>query len=348
MSRPDLSGTVVGDHFALKSRLGSGHFGDVYLCENAILAREAALKVVKIDPNNANTAVLEAQLLSLSQHSHIVKVLSAAGWTNQSGELHLIIEMEYVPGGSLEDAIKKEISIGDTVKIIKNVLFALDHAHPDIIHRDVKPANILLGGGGKLSDFGIALLTTTGVSVSELQYVLNKAPECFGPSNTFSVATDIYAAGLTLLRTLNLVTDWKGTLLSTFGSASDVTARMRAGTLVAGLGFHPRVPSALTKIIKRACATNPTKRYVTASAFRDALEALKIARDWRRTTPEKWECEFQGKVEQLIVAKKTLAFEVTYTRNGRRKTEFTRSFADEDGATKYVYEIIAANTLAPT
>ena len=57
--------------------------------------------------------------------------------------------MEYVPGGSLENAIKREIPIGELLSLMKNVLFALDHAHTEIIHRDFKPANILLGGGGK-------------------------------------------------------------------------------------------------------------------------------------------------------------------------------------------------------
>lgn len=346
MSRPDLSGTTVGGHFILKRRLGGGHFGDVYLCDNTMLAHESALKVITIDPANSNTPVLEAQLLNLSQHAHIVKVRSAAEWQDCSGQDHLLIEMEYVPGGSLEDAINGEITIGELLSLMKNVLFALDHAHPNVIHRDVKPANILLGGGGKLSDFGIAMVAATGASVSDLQYVLNRAPECFPPSVTFDVTTDIYAAGLTLLRGLNLVTDWKSTLLSTFGNAPTVLSRMQAGTLIIGLGFHPRVPHVLQKVVKKACATQPGKRYASAAAFRDALEALKLARDWQRIAPGTWGCQYGGSPEQLIINTAQAAFEVTYTRNGRRKTAFCKGGLTHELAMEYSYQLIAQTTFA--
>lgn len=344
LSRPDLSGTTVGGHFALKSRLGSGHFGDVYLCDNTMLARESALKVVTIDPATSNTPVLEAQLLNLSQHAHIVKVRSAANWKDGAGRDHLLIEMEYVPGGSLEDAIKNEISIGEIVSLMKNVLFALDHAHPNVIHRDVKPANILLGGGGQLSDFGIAMVAATGASVSDLQYVLNRAPECFPPSGTFDVATDIFAAGLTVFRALNLVTDWRGTLLSTFGGGGDVIKRMEAGTLITGLGFHPRVPIELQKVVKRACAKQSVKRFVSAAAFRDALESLKIARDWRRIAPNSWECQHKGSVENIVISPTRCAFNVDYLRSGRRRSPFHRGGLSQSQATEYAYQIVAETT----
>lgn len=346
MSRPDLSGTTVGGHFDLKKRLGSGHFGDVYLCDNTMLAHVSALKVVPIDPATSNAPILEAQLLNLSQHAHIVKVRSAAVWQDSSGNDYLLIEMEYVPGGSLEDAIKKEISLGELVSLMKNVLFALDHAHPNVIHRDVKPANILLGGGGQLSDFGIAMVASTGASVSNLQYVLNRAPECFPPSSKFDVATDIFAAGLTLFRALNLITNWKGRLLSTFTNPPGVISRMQAGTVLEGLGFHPRVPKPLQKIVKRACAKDPSKRYPTAAAFRDALEGLVLARDWRRIAPDTWECLYDGSSEQLIISAKVTGYEVDYTRNGRRKKAKHRSGLTRDEALKYVCQIIAETTLA--
>ena len=229
---------------------------------------------------------------------------------------------------------------------MKNVLFALDHAHPNVIHRDVKPANILLGGGGKLSDFGIAMIAATGASVSNLQYVLNFAPECFPPSSTYDVATDIYAAGLTLFRAVNLITDWKASLLAAFTNRPGVISQMRAGTLVNGLGFHPRVPKPLQKIVKTSCAKLPTKRYATAAAFRDALEGLKFARDWRRIPPDTWECLFKGSSEQLIISSRRGALDVDYTRNGRRKSALHRSGLTQDDAFNYVYETIAQTTLA--
>jgi serine/threonine-protein kinase len=340
VSRPDLSGTIIAAHFKLKTRLGEGHFGDVYLCDNTLLEREAALKVIPVKASSTATPALEAKLHNLSTHAHVVKVLSATEWQDTVGKGYLLIEMEFVPGGSLEDAIKREISIGELLTLMKNVLFALDHAHPDVIHRDVKPANILLGGDGKLSDFGIAMIAATGASASNYQYTLNLAPECFPPSKTFNIQTDVFAAGLTLLRALNLILDWRATLKA----IPNVLPQMKSGALITTLGFHPRVPQPLQKIVKRACAKLSAKRYPSAAAFRDALEALKVLRDWDRVGPDKWECNYKGGMEEITIQPKGAVFEVEYRRKGRRKKVHHRDGLSQLEALQYAYELIADTT----
>lgn len=337
-----MSGTIIAGHFDLKTRLGSGHFGDVYLCENVLLGHESALKVIPLKTSSASTPALEAKLHNLSTHAHIVKVLSATEWQDTAGKEYLLIEMEYVPGGSLEDAIKREISIGELLLLMKNVLFALDHAHPDIIHRDFKPANILLGGGGKLSDFGIAMVAATGASASNYQYTLNLAPECFPPSKTFNTQTDVFAAGLTLLRALNLITNWRVTLIA----IPNVLNQMKTGTLIGSLGFHPRVPSQLQKVVKKACAKLPAKRYASAATFRDALEALTVARDWERVGQDTWECSYRGGIEEITIHAKGVGFDVDYWRKGRRKKAFHKAVQSQPQALNYVYELIGATTFA--
>lgn len=340
MSRPDLSGSLIAGHFDLKTRLGSGHFGDVYLCENTLLGHQSALKVIPLKASSTSTPALEAKLHNLSTHAHIVKVLSATEWQDAAAKDHLLIEMEYVPGGSLEDAIKREIPIGELLTLMKNVLFALDHAHAEIIHRDVKPANILLGGGGKLSDFGIAMVAATGASASNYHYNLNLAPECFPPTKVFDIQTDVFAAGLTLLRALNLITRWQAKLVTIPG----VINQMKAGTLIGALGFHPRVPVQLQKVIKRACAKLPTKRYASAAAFRDALEALSVLRDWERIGPDRWECSYKGGVEEITISPKGGAFEVDYLRKGRRKKALHKAGLTQPQAFDYAYGLIASTT----
>ena len=340
MSRADLSGSVIAGHFDLKTRLGSGHFGDVYLCENTLLGHQSALKVIPLKASGTSTPALEAKLHNLSTHAHIVKVLSATEWQDAAGKDHLLIEMEYVPDGSLEDAIKREIPIGELLSLMKNVLFALDHAHTEIIHRDVKPANILLGGGGKLSDFGIAMVAATGASANNYQYTLNLAPECFPPSKSFNVQTDVFAAGLTLLRALNLITDWRATLIA----IPDVLNQMKAGKLIIALGFHSRVAPQLRKVVKRACAKLPAKRYASAAAFRDALEALTVLRDWERVGPDTWECNHRGGIEEITIRGKGGGFDVDYRRKSRRKAALHKSGLTQAQAFDYVYELIAATT----
>jgi len=323
----------------LSNRLGSGHFGDVYLCDHTLLGHRSALKVIPVKASDTDALALEAKLLNLSTHPHIVKVRSAGYWTAAGSRDYFLIEMEYVPGGSLQDAIAREISIGELLPLMKNVLFALDHAHPDVIHRDVKPANILLGGGGKLSDFGIAMVSATGASASKLHYNLNLAPECLSPTKTFNVATDIFAAGLALLRSLNLIADWRATL----NSVPSVRAKMAQGALLKELRFHPRVPPALVRVVRRACASDPAKRYATASDFRDALEALKVERDWRRAGADLWESE--GGAEQLVIAATKSGYAADYLRKRRRKSAFHKDGLSREAAERYVYEVIAATTL---
>jgi eukaryotic-like serine/threonine-protein kinase len=342
VSGPDLSGTVIAGHFNLKSRLGGGHFGDVYRCENTLLGHQSALKVIPLKASSTSTPTLEAKLHNLSTHAHIVKVISATEWQDSAGQDHLLIEMEYVPGGSLEDAIKREIPIGELLSLMKNVLFALDHAHTEIIHRDVKPANILLGGGGKLSDFGIAMVAATGATASNYQYTLNLAPECFPPSKSFTIQTDVFAAGLTLLRALNLITDWRATLIA----IPHVLKQMKAGTLISALGFHPRVPRQLQKVARKACAKQSAKRYLSAAAFRDALEALTVLRDWERVGTDRWECSHRGGIEEITIRAKGGGFHVDYWRKGRRKTALHKSGLTQPQAFQYVYELIGATTFA--
>lgn len=340
MSRPNLSGTVVASKFHLERRLGQGHFGDVYLVEHTVLGRRAALKIVPVDASTKDAKALEAKLLSLSNHPHIVKIYSAEYWKSGSGSDFFIIEMEYVPGGDLQGLIQRGSSIPEMIGYIKNILFALDHAHPDVIHRDIKPANILLGGGGKLSDFGIALVSSTGLSASPFTYNGNLAPECYSVPPDFSPLSDLYAVGLTLFRCSNMVTNWRTARFS----VPDWRAKMADGTFLSTLGYHPRVPKKLRTIINKACAKNPLKRYTSAATFRDALEALKIDRDWRATSSNRWQCEFDGSIEEINIKSVKNTFSVDYTRGGRRKAVFCKSALTQPDAERYAFNLIASTT----
>jgi serine/threonine-protein kinase len=341
--RPDLSGNRIASKFKLHKRLGQGHFGDVYLGEHTVVGREFALKVIPVSPSNYDASALEAKLLNLSSHPHIVEVRSAEYWRNPKGEDFCLIEMEYVEGGNLQDMISADAPIGDLLEVMKNVLFGLDHAHSlDVIHRDVKPANILLGAGGKLSDFGIAMVSASGASASEYIYGGNLAPEAQKIPREFTRASDIFAAGLTLLRGLNLIQDW-GAERTRIPNFAD---KMKSGAFVGELGFHARVPGPLKKIVRKACAIAPEKRYPSAAAFRDALERLKVLRNWRRTGATTWECTFNGTPERLDIRAEKKGFAVDYYKGSRRHRGGCRSNMTEAAANKHVAVTIAETTLA--
>lgn len=341
-TRPDLSGRTIAAKFKLEKRLGQGHFGDVYFGEQTVVGRQFALKVVPVSPSTHDASALEARLLNLSKHPHVVAVRSAEYWQDANGRDFCLIEMAYVPGGNLQDLIDRGAPIGELIECMKNVLFALDHAHGlDIVHRDVKPANILLGEGGKLSDFGIAMVSATGASASEYIYGGNLAPECQGTSPIFTPASDVFAAGLTLLRGLNLISNWGATL----AAVSNIGVKMGSGAFVPELGFHSRVPSSLKKIVRKACAPTASKRYTSAAAFRDALEKLKIARNWTPSSNDSWSCLHKGGEEVLTISLGRSGYNVDYKRNGRRKVEACRTGLTRNAALQHVYEVIADTTL---
>jgi serine/threonine-protein kinase len=304
------------------------------------VGRQFALKIVPASEPNDDVS-LEAKFLNISSHPNIVQIKSAEYWSDNLGKPYFLIEMEYVSGGNMQSMINKGCTIFDIVKLMKNVFFALDHAHPKLIHRDIKPANILLGGGGKLSDFGIAMLASSGLSPSTKFYNRNLAPECCGASPSFSVASDIYAAGLTLLRGLNLISDWKASL----AAIPNWRAKMAAGALIQALGFHTRVPVKLKKIVTKACASDPKKRYSSAAAFRDALESLIILRDWKSEATDRWSCIHAGAREEIIIDSANKTFRVQYFRNGRRKLAQCSDFLVYTEAERFAYHTISQSSL---
>lgn len=339
MKRPDISGQTIAGKFKLLERLGSGNFGDVYRGTHTIVERTFALKVIPI--SSPGTGAIEAQLQEITKHDHTTKVQSAEFW-HDGNEHFYLIEMEYIPGGSLQDLIGKEGSVAEICRLMKDILFALDHAHQKgVVHRDVKPGNILLGKGGKLSDFGIAMIEATGTMASDYIYSGNLAPECFGKYGEFSAQSDVFAAGLTLLRALNLINDWKKARADT----GDWSSHMRAGKFVAKLGFHARVPQKMKRLINKACNPDKSKRYSSAIEFRNDLEKLQFLRNWRALGKYNWTCDFGGKAEQIVVYYDPSGHHVSYSRNGRRIVDMCKSKMTEAAAIQHAYKIMAETTL---
>jgi eukaryotic-like serine/threonine-protein kinase len=330
-------GEIVLNKYEIISPLGKGQFGEVFHVFNRNLAREAALKLIRVDNPVEHRAVVEAQAQNLCGHDHVVKVFTADVFDRA-----VLIEMEYMEGGSLADRLRQEfVPLIDTIGYVKQILFALEHAHNrGIVHRDVKPANIMLAGGiAKLSDLGTVIHPESGVSATDMFYKPHASPEALN-DREFSAASDVFAAGMTLLRAVNNMSGWNAIL-----SSATWPALVRDGKLASQVGFADHIPPKLKRIIKKAINPIVADRYPTAATLRQELERLRPARRWIRLNDNEWTCTFQGREERAFF-QPGMKPSVEYTVGGRRRRQDCQSYRTEREARTRLADLVARSTLA--
>lgn len=203
-----MIGQQLNNRYNVKSRLGKGAMGTVYLALDEQNGREVAIKVIArelaLDPNMLERFKREGESLRQLKHVNIVGYVDAF-----EHDEHYVIVMEYVPGGSLYDLIKKgPLPIDQAVQIALDLCDALIRSHRlKIIHRDIKPENILIAEDEtpKLADFGVARLsegtrmTRSGMQVGTPYYM---APEAW-EGKTLDEQADIWSVGIVLFEMLS-------------------------------------------------------------------------------------------------------------------------------------------------
>jgi serine/threonine protein kinase/glucose/arabinose dehydrogenase len=256
-------------------QIGRGGFAAVYRATQPDFHRQVAVKIIvlpSMDEPARNRFRRECRAIgSLSGHPNIVAV-HQSGFT--TGGLPYLI-MDFVADGSLEDALLRDgpMSWGDAAGIGMKIARTLEFAHRrNLLHRDVKPANILISGFGEplLADFGVAwAIDAAGQSAS----ALTTGTPAYAPPETWTnnaptVAGDVYSLGATIHALLTgeppFVAKGDGNILSVLLQAAQEAPRD-----LRPLG----IPSNLCSAIEWAMAKDPSKRPASAEAFAEALEA---------------------------------------------------------------------------
>lgn len=337
----DYSGNTIGKYYLIK-KLGNGYFGSVYLAEDSILSTNKAIKIMSVkNPAEVHKLFNEASLPYKCSHSNIAKINDGVLETFDSNQV-FIVDMEYVSGGSIQSMIENdELSIIESILIMKGVLFGLQHLHnQNIIHRDLKPSNILVSDGTpKLTDFGLAMTFDQELK-NDVWYTLHRAPECSTESNP-TIQMDIYAIGMTFFRMVNKISDLRLYVSLLKNGYKD----LEKGTLVQNSKFKPFVPQKLVRIIKKACNYDPLKRYTSASEMRDAIEKLIPNINWKKVNKSHWNGIKNNDTYDIYILPEKNLYNVEIKHNGRRNIGLCKKFSTCNEAEKYFYEHIANTTL---
>jgi formylglycine-generating enzyme required for sulfatase activity len=268
---------TIGKYEIIKE-LGRGGFGVVYQARNTRLGRLVALKLLhthlNLDPAFASRFEREARAITALDHPSIVRIYDIEEINGQ-----LAIVMAYLPGQTLRELIqvKDKFALEQAVPILSQVADALDYVHAQgLIHRDVKPGNIIITEGKEgqraiLFDLGLSktladhsTLTTTGTLLGSPEYM---APEQADPNRTGEVgpAADRYALGIIAYEMLTGRVPFPGNTPSTL-YAHEHKAPPPPRQL------QPELPEAVEVTLLKMLAKAPTERYETATAFVIALE----------------------------------------------------------------------------
>lgn len=286
----DRSGTVIAGKYRVEKLIARGGFSSVYRARQIGMDRDVAIKVLEIDSSVDGTTlerfVREAKLVSQLSHANTITIYDFG----RSGTEFLYIVMEYVKGRSLSRQVRKygPLHATDAARVALDVLQSLDEAHRQgILHRDMKPSNIMLGRDHdealtvRVLDFGVAkildpmpdmstALTQQGVFVGTPRYA---APEQM-KREEMTPAADIYGVGMVL---------WECLVGKPAVEGLDFAAAVEGhlSRTPWRLPFDAVVPAGLTTILYRALEKQPADRYQSCKEMSDALtQYLQNGEDW--------------------------------------------------------------------
>ena len=256
-----VKGQKINDRYEIIKSIGEGGMANVYLANDTILNRKVAIKVLRGDLSGDEKFIrrFQREALSVSNLSHpnIVEVYDVG---EEEGNHYIV--MEYVEGKTLKQLVQKRgaLTIPEVIDIMKQLTDGLAHAHDAyIIHRDIKPQNILILDNGllKITDFGIAVamnatsLTQTNSVMGSVHYLPPELANGKGPT----IKSDIYSVGILMYELLTGEVPFKG------DNAVEIALKHMKEKIPSVRKINPVIPQSVENIILKATAKNPRNRY---------------------------------------------------------------------------------------
>ncbi len=302
-----LIGKRISGRYKLLEMIGGGGMSNVYLAHDMILDRDVAIKVLRYDFSNEEELRRRFQREALSAtsltHPNIVNIYDVG----EDGDIHYIV-MEYVKGETLKQYIQRNapISPSKSVSIMRQLTSAIAAAHLNhIIHRDIKPQNILVDEQGdiKITDFGIAMAlsatshTQTNSVLGTVHYL---SPEQ-ARGGTATRQSDIYALGIVLFELLTGQVPFSGE------SAVSIALKHLQAETPSVRAMVPNIPQSLENVVLKATAKDPRHRYRSAEEMERDLSTSLSA---ERANEEKFVIETdEGATKVLPIIKEPVPYE---------------------------------------
>ena len=264
---------IICNRYKILDHLGTGGMATVWLGYDTILDRQVAIKTFKIDANDEDAVKRfnrEAKAVTSLSHPNIVSIYDV----ENEGEFYYLI-LEYVEGMTLKDYMIKNprIPIETIVHIAKQIAAGLSHAHQNgIIHRDIKPQNILMNENltCKITDFGIAraygdtTLTQTNQMLGTVYYL---SPEQ-ARGNVATAQSDIYSLGILIFEMITGQIPFKGE------SAVAIALKHLQEELPDIDKYRENVPQSVKNIVLKATMKNPNERYISSKELFEDLSTV--------------------------------------------------------------------------
>lgn len=327
-----MLGKVFADRYKLIKILGTGGMADVYLAEDIMLEKYIAIKILKKELINNRESIRyfqnEAEVISHLSHPNIVEVYDVG-----MAEGHPFIVMEYVEGKTLKEIIREKAPLTSTfaVYVMEGVLAALIHSHKKgIIHRDIKPHNIMINKSGevKVMDFGIAritdqanTMTITNDIVGSVHYL---SPEQASGSEITELS-DVYSCGIVFYEMLTGKLPYDGQ------NPVSVAVNHIQGGLIPPKDIINDIPQEIENIVLKATMRDPQKRFKSALEMNIFIEKARILIEEGNI----------NKVKRIPVDEPDNSKSIEDLKNGNRDKEKTKDYKKIALITVAVFVVLA-------